>query len=231
MGGSGGGRWKRAVRHLASAPPHHKLGRALRTETTINDARDFRIGKRLHNLPALARIGFTANRRLLHVQRLSHDPITGADAFARVNNPITTEHGERIPGLRFADPRVHALLAALCVFRLIPGGFANRDLRALIAPLLGVPAETITTGKMTYDLRRLRLHGLIERIPHTFRYRVTDTGLSHAMFLTRIHDRVLRVGLSEIGDNGPPRPRSLRAAERTYQDAINNLIHRSGLAA
>jgi hypothetical protein len=209
---------------------YHKLGRALRTETTINEARDFGIGKRLRNLPALARIGFTANRRLLHVQRLSHDPITGADAFHAINDPITTEHGERIPGLRFADPRVHALLAALCVFRLIPGGFTNRDLRALIAPLLGIPTETITTGKMTYDLRRLRLHGLIERIPHTFRYRVTDTGLSHAMFLTRIHDRILRVGLSEIGDPGPPRPRSLHAADRTYHNAINNLIHRSGLA-
>ena len=74
---------------------------------------------------------------------------------------------------------MHALLAALCTFRLIPDGFANRDLRALIAPLLGQPAETITAGRMTYDLRRLRLHGLIERIPHTFRYRVTDPGLPH----------------------------------------------------
>jgi hypothetical protein len=53
----------------------HKEGGALRAETTINDTRDFSIGKRLHNLPVLAQIGFTANRRLLHVQRLSHDPI------------------------------------------------------------------------------------------------------------------------------------------------------------
>jgi hypothetical protein len=37
------------------------MGPVLRTETTINDTWDFRIGKRLHNLPALAGIGFTAN--------------------------------------------------------------------------------------------------------------------------------------------------------------------------
>ena len=56
---------------------YHKEGRALRTETTINDTWDFDIGKRLVNLPALREIGFSANRRLLGVQRLDHDPITG----------------------------------------------------------------------------------------------------------------------------------------------------------
>ena len=61
---------------------YHKEGKALRTETTINDTTDFSIGKRLTNLPALREIGFSANRRLLHVQRLSHDPITGTDALA-----------------------------------------------------------------------------------------------------------------------------------------------------
>ena len=83
---------------------YHKEGRALRTETTINDTRDFGIGKRLTNLPALREIGFSANRRLLGVQRLSHDPITGADALTAVTDPVITDTGTRIPGLRFADP-------------------------------------------------------------------------------------------------------------------------------
>src|SRR5207245_4712829 len=52
---------------------YHKEGRALRTETTINNTKDFDIGKRLHNLPALREVGFRANRRLLDVQRISHD--------------------------------------------------------------------------------------------------------------------------------------------------------------
>ena len=52
---------------------YHKQSQALRTETTINDTRDFGVGKRLHNLPALREIGFYANRRLLDVQRISAD--------------------------------------------------------------------------------------------------------------------------------------------------------------
>ncbi len=58
-----------------------------------------------------------------------------------------------MPGLRLGDPRAHALLAALCVFRLLPRGFANRDLRPILAQLLGVPAESIPPGKMTCALR------------------------------------------------------------------------------
>jgi hypothetical protein len=154
---------------------YHKENRALRTETTINDTRDVEIGKRLTNLPAPREIGFSANRRLLGVQRPSHDPARGAEVFSAVNDPIVTDDGTRIPGLRFTDPRVHALLGALLAFRLLPHGFSNRDLRALTAPLLGKHPEQFTAGQMTYDLRRLREHHLITRIPHTHRYQVTAT--------------------------------------------------------
>ena len=66
---------------------YHKEGRALRTETTINNTRDFGIGKHLRNLPALRSIGFTANRRLLDVQSVSHDCAIGEDAFKQVVRP------------------------------------------------------------------------------------------------------------------------------------------------
>jgi hypothetical protein len=208
---------------------YHKLGRALRTETTINETRDFGIGKRLENLPALREIGFTANRRLLDVQHLSHDPITGATAFTAVTAPVRTPTGERIPGLRFADPRVHALLAALCIHHLHLNGFTNRDLRGVVAELLARPPDAISPGQMTYDLRRLRHHGLIERLPGSHRYRVTDIGLADALFLTRTHDRILRTGLAEVTD--PQSPSRLRAVDRAYRTAIDNLINQSGLAA
>ncbi|HEX5400816.1 MAG TPA: hypothetical protein VFX16_00795 [Pseudonocardiaceae bacterium] len=207
---------------------YHKEGRALRTETTVNDTRDFEIGKRLTNLPALREIGFTANRRLLGVQRLSHDPAAGAEVFATVNDPIVTDDGKRIPGLRFTDPRAHALLSALLVFRLLPHGFTNRDLRTVTAPLLGTDPARLSTGQMTYDLRRLREHHLITRVPHTHRYRVTDTGLHHALFLTRVHDRLLRTGVAHLCN---PEPNPIRTASRNYQTAIDHLAQRSGLAA
>src|SRR5712675_215931 len=177
---------------------YHKEGRALRTETTINDTRDFSIGKRLQNLPALREIGFTANRRLLRLQSISHDPITGAEALNAVTAPIITATGARIPGLRLGEQRSHALLAALPLFRLQPNGFANKEMRAIIADLRAIPAHQLTTGQMTYDLRRLRARGFITRIPHTHRYRITNHGLHTAMFLSAVHDRFLPTGLAHL---------------------------------
>ena len=210
---------------------YHKEGRALRTETTINDTRDFRLSKRLTNLPALRQIGFSANRRLLGVQRLSHDPIRGAASFTDLTAPIITDTGTRIPGLRFGDARVHALLQALLIHRLLPHGFTNRDLRALVAPLLGTTCEDITAGKMTYDLRRLRAHGLITRVPRSRRYQITDTGLGQALLFTHAHDHLLRTGLAEITDPDPPAPSRLRAADRAYRAAFDELTRYAHLAA
>jgi hypothetical protein len=215
----------------AKIKQYHKQGRALRTETTINDTRDFGLSKRLTNLPALRQLGFTANRRLLGVQRLSHDPIHGARAFTALTTPIITDTGTRIPGLRFGDPRVHALLQALLIHRLLPHGFTNRELRTLIAPLLGATTEDITAGKMTYDLRRLRAHGLIARIPRTRRYQITDAGLTHALLFTHTHDHLLRTGLAQITDPDPPAPSRLRAADRAYQTAFDELARYAHLAA
>ena len=209
---------------------YHKEGKALRTETTINDACDFGIGKRLDNLPALRAAGFRATRRLLDAGKLSYDPADGQAAIRHITRPVITEAGTRVAGLRLGDPRAHALLAALCVFRLLPRGFANRDLRPILAQLLGVPAETITPGKMTYDLRRLRQHGLIERIPRTFRYQVTGTGIAQALFLTRLHDRFLRTGLASLAAPAVS-DRSLAAATRAYTSAIDDLARQAGLAA
>jgi hypothetical protein len=114
---------------------YHKERRALRTETTINNTHDFEIGKRLVNLPALREIGFHANRRLLGVQRLDHDPIIGARDLHTLTDPVVTDKGTRVPGLRLGQQRSHALLAALLTFRLLPHGFANRDLRVITAQL------------------------------------------------------------------------------------------------
>lgn len=202
---------------------YHKEGRALRTETTINDARDFRLGKRLVNLPALRQIGFQANRRLLDVQQISQDCAVGEDAFRRFNEPVLVE-GQRASALRFADTTVQALLSALLMFRLLPRGFSNRDLREHWAPLLGKAPEALTPGQMSYHLRRLRLHGLIERVPKTHRYRVTDSGWRMALLCTRTYSRVLRPGLAQVIPKEASGDCSLRRCFDQFDAAIERWL-------
>lgn len=160
---------------------YFKEGRAIRTETTINDTRDFAIGKRLENLPALREIGLQAKRRLLDVQRISHDCYLGEDAFQQIHQPVSVG-GQRAAALRFGDPRVLAILAVLVLFRLLPNGFTNRDMREHVSASLG---RDFSSGQMTYDLRRLRLHGAHPTDPEdasipSHRKRYAGGALSHS---------------------------------------------------
>ena len=209
---------------------YHKEGRALRTETVVNDTYDFDVGRRLKNLGDLKSIGLAANRRLLRVQRISHDCDIGAERFADLHRSRIVD-GQRASALRFGDPRAQALLAALLAFHVLPDGFQNRDLRETVASLLGLSVDDYGRGRMTYDLRRLRLRGLIERIPFTRRYRVTDEGLRTAMCYHRTHARVLRPAMS-VAFQAPPRVAArLDRAIDSFDREIQRLWEGRSLAA
>ena len=209
---------------------YHKEGRALRTETTINNTHDFYIGKRIHNLPRLRQIGFRANRRLLEIEKISHDCILAEEVFQQINRPRQVE-GQRVSALRFADSQVQSLWSALLLFSLLPRGFSNRDLRQNLAPLLGQLPEKLTPGRMTYQLRRLRLHGMIQRIPQTHRYQLTDFGLRAALFSTRIYNRILRPGLAQVLPSVPARCGRLRSCFNQLQREVNACVAAAKIAA
>ncbi len=209
---------------------YHKEGQALRTETTINNTRDFYIGKSLVNLPALRKIGFAANRRVLEVETLTHDALLAEETLQQLQRPRVVE-GQRVAALRMADPNVQALWRALLLFELLPAGFSNRQLRTHFAQLLGVPTEQFTQGRMSYHLRRLRLHGIIERIPKSHRYRLTDFGLRTALFCTRAWARIFRHGLGMILPSASPVPNPILRGFDNLTTQIHNWVDRAKLAA
>jgi hypothetical protein len=176
---------------------YFKMGRGLRTEHTMNDPTDFGIGKGLKNLPAMRKIGFAANRRMLDVEQISHDCTISEEALDQVVRPIVVD-GQRASALRFDDARVQALFSVLVCFCFQVNGMRRRDLLEPLAHLLGLDPSEMTPGRLTYDLRRLRLHGIIERITGTHRYRLTEFGLRITLFFSRVYARLLRPGLDEI---------------------------------
>jgi DNA-binding HxlR family transcriptional regulator len=132
---------------------------------------------------------------VLELERLSHDCILSEDTLRSIERSVTVGP-QRASGLRFADTRVQSLLHSLVLFRQLPQGFRAADLRRRLAALSGCDPVAISQGALTYQLRRLRLHRLIERIPTSFRYQVTDFGSRVALFYTRLYNRLLRPGLA-----------------------------------
>ena len=130
-----------------------KEGRAFRIETVINDPGDLGLLRGVAHLQEMFVRGRDVNRRMVDTFRVGQGCVLASPAFERVARP-TLQDGRRAPALRFGDPRVMALVGALCACVHAVGGFINRSLRARVATLLGAP---YTQAQMSYDLRRLRL--------------------------------------------------------------------------
>lgn len=195
-----------------------KLDRALRTETVINDAYDFGIGRRLQNLAALVAVGRAINGRLIALERDAQRCVPAAATFEALVMP-TGPREARAPALRFGDPRVVALFGALADFRWAATDIRSRPLRELVAHHLGAPYGD---RQMAYDLRRLVRKGLLERLPRTFRYRLTDLGRRLVLFCAKLYGRIVTRGLARLDPGQLPNP--LRSAWRAFEHQLDRLI-------
>jgi hypothetical protein len=204
---------------------YFKEGRGCRTEGTFRNPNDFGINKGLANLPYLQKVGRQINRRLLEVERVSHNSGLSGDSIQRVVQPTETMDGKKAPGLKFGQPRVMALLLALTLFQHLIDGFRNQDLRKQVADLLGVTISDYSSNQMTYDLRRLRLKGLIYRPAGTHRYFVTPYGWKVARLFSRLEARVFRPAMAMFTGNDAVLPFPLRQALNRVDSQLDLLIY------
>jgi hypothetical protein len=201
-----------------------KEGRALRIETVINKPADIGVLARLEHLPELVDKARQVNDRLLMIERAGQGCAIGSALFERIHQPYARE-GQRTGAFRFGDQRAMALAGALCLVVHAVTGFTNKSLRGQVAGLLG---RDYGSSQMSYDLRRLRLHGLIERSPGTNYYRLTPDGIRVAVFYTKLHARLLRPLLEA---DKPPAPVELRRALATVERVLTDYVTNARLGA
>jgi hypothetical protein len=194
-----------------------KEGRALRIETVINKPSDIGVKSRLEHMPEIVAKARQVNARLLMIERAGQGCAIGSALFERIHQPYNVE-GQRTGALRFGDTRAMALAGALCVLVHAVTGFTNKSLRGLVAGQLGCD---YSTNQMTYDLRRLRLHGVIERLPHSNTYVVTPEGVRIAVFYTKLRRKLLEPLLDA---DRAPAPPELRRALTTIDHAVQGYV-------
>jgi hypothetical protein len=156
------------------------------------------------------------------IERAGQGCAIGSALFERIHQPYIRE-GQRTGAFRFGDSRAMALAGALCCVIHAVTGFTNQSLRGRVAGLLGTD---YSTSQMTYDLRRLRLHGLTLRIPHTNTCTLTPEGQRVAVFFTKLHGRLLAPLLDA---DQPPAPMDLRRALGTVDKVITDYVTNSRL--
>jgi hypothetical protein len=203
-----------------------KDGRALRIEAVINKPADLGVLARLQHLPELVAKARRVNQRLLMIERAGQGCAIGSALFERIHQPYNSE-GQRTGAFRFGDPRAMALAGALCTLLHAVTGFSNKSLRGHVAGLLG---REYSPSQMSYDLRRLRLHGLIRRLPRSNTYLLTGEGIRVAVFYSKLQSRLLRPLLAA---HHPPAPLEVRRALGTLERLVDADITaaRLGVAA
>jgi hypothetical protein len=199
-----------------------KDGRALRIEAVINKPADLDVPARLHHLPQLIDKARQVNQRLLMIERAGQSCAIGSALFERIHQPH--HEGQRTGALRFGDQRAMALAGALCHHLGAVTGFTNKSLRGLVARHLG---QEYSQSRMSYDLRRLRLHGLIQRLPHKNTYTLTAEGIRVAVFYTKLQNRLLRPLLDA---DTLPATTETRHALTTLDHAVNDYTTAARLA-
>lgn len=205
------------------AKQYLKDGRAMRIETVVNDTTDLGVRRRLEHFDELSAKARAINHRIVEAERVGQGAVLASPAFERIAHP-SVEDGRRAPALRFGDPRVQALAGALARTLTAATGITNRSLRAQMPALLG--GGTYTTSQASYDLTRLRVKGLIERLPGRNLYRLTPAGQRFAVFYTKLHNRLLRPLLAA---DRPPAPLELRQALRTIDRHIDSYLDLAGV--
>ena len=203
---------------------YFKGGRGLRTEGTFHDPKDFGVNKGIENLLYLKKLGSEINRRLLEIERVSQNCGLSAESIQRVVLPTKNADGQRAPGLKFGDPRVMALMAALCLFGCSIDGFRSRQLRRQVASLWGVEPGQYRAGQMSYDLRRLLRKGIICRVQGTQRCYLTPYGRKLTRLYARLEVRVFRPVLTALEPNSAPLPAKLNAALKEVDAQLDSLI-------
>ena len=194
-----------------------KEGRALRIETEINKPQDIEVLARLEHLPELVSKARQVNDRLRNIERAGQGCAIGSALFERIHQPYLSE-GQRTGALRFGDQCAMALAGALCLVVHCVTGFTNKSLRGHVAGLL---ARDYNALQMSYDLRRLRLHGLIERTSGTNTYTITSEGIRVAVFYTKLRNRLLGPLLEA---DKPPAPLELRQALGTIDHVLDDYV-------
>ena len=212
--------------------------RLLRTEPATNNVYDYGVNKDVENLPHLRERMSQIIDNYHNVQQDVLETFIDRGQLRKLAEPTVLSNGRRIPGLKLDHPRQLAVMHALVRFANIAAGgkFTSADLYGPALDALGKTEAAYSLASLRYDLSKLRAKGLVERIPHSRRYRLVGKGYSICVAFLKLFEKIyapLTAGLLQ-----PVRGDRVLAVDkrceldRLYQrvcDDLNELLRAVGL--
>ena len=214
--------------------------RLLRTEPATNDVRDYGVNKDVQHLPELRQNTSAIIDRYHDAQQDILESFVDRGQLRQLAEPTRFANGKRIPGLKLDHPRQLAVMHAVVRFANIAAGstFTTPEVYPPALDALGCDPSQYSLASFRYDLSKLRAKGLVEKLPHSRRYRLIGKGYSICLIFLKLFERMyapLTAGLLKPfpGDRKVTHER-LCELDRLYRaiiDDLTDLLRALGLKA
>ena len=212
---------------------YQKADRFLRVEACANDTYHVGVGRRLENLPKLKEHLHATTDRYLAQQAELLDSTVDTGAVATLAQPITVG-ARRVPGIKLHDDRVIRLLDTLLYTGGLLADWTTRDIHARLLARYRLGQDEYSLTQLRYDLRKLRAHGLAERVGTPRRYRLTEVGVRIGVLLVKARTRLLGPLLAKPtvpNSHRSANPSKVEAALRGVDTALDVLCDQLGIRA
>jgi hypothetical protein len=196
---------------------YQKAATFLRLELVSNNVRDFGLKKSLAHWEAMRQRFQQITDRFVGVQAQNLNVHGQWDVLARLAQPVI-QGKTKVSGIKLEQKRILRLLEVL-----LQGAsghlkrWTTAQLCQTVLEQCSLKEKDYTLNQVRYDLRKIRLHGLIERIPHSYAYRFTQRGQKLALLLIQLRKRIygpIAFGILHHRPNKDHMPNSI--FERAY---------------
>jgi hypothetical protein len=212
----------------------------LRTEPASNNVHDYRCNKAIEHLPRLRENMSSVIDNYHNVQQDILQTFVDRGQLRKLAQPTILSNGRRIPGLKLDHPRLLAVMHALVRFCPIAAHntFTTTEIYTDTLAALETSPQEYSLGSLRYDLWKLRAKGLVEKLPHSRRYRIPREGYSICLVFLKLFERIyapLTAGLLQpFSGDQKLSPQKRTQLDRLYQrvtDDLSKLMDAVGLKA
>jgi hypothetical protein len=207
---------------------YEKAATFLRQEIVCNNLKDFGLKKTLPHWQPLRERFEQITDRFAQTQA-EHLNVHGQfDVLARLAKPLI-QGKTKVAGIKLENTRLMRLLELLMQGA---GGhfrkWTTSQLHQAVLDACNLKPKDYTLTQLRYDVRKLRLHGLIERLPKSYAYRFTPKGTKLSILLVQLRKRIygpLAFGLFRARPNpefipDSPFEKAYLKIERAFDEAI-----------
>jgi hypothetical protein len=168
---------------------YEKFSTFLRVEVCVNRMKDLGLNKGLQNLERLRQKLVAITDRFAAFEAQSLNVHVDFPLFQRIALPVTMGK-TKIAGIKIHDTRMIRLMEVLLHGGTQLNGRRSADIHRAILTTFGLSAAGYTSTQFRYDLRKMKAHGLLQRIGRSYLYRLTDKGTKAALMFILFHRRV-----------------------------------------